>query len=261
MSNMTNRLSDSQLADIAKQRYETQQQNQIPGVVVDLPSRGLVYPKSSVLREGIVNMRYMTAYDEDILTNRNYIERGIVFDKLLESVITTPGFKVSELVEGDKSWLIIMVRVTSYDSKYPVQVKTPTGELISTYVDLSKLEFKPFNLTPDDNGEFEFHTSHNNVLKFKFLSSNIINNTPTESRVSYILQNAITQINEIRDKNKILEWMKYSFLRKESAEFRQYIIEHTPDVNTICKFEYKTNEGNMETFESTFPIRSDFFWI
>ena len=139
MSKMTTRLSDSQLADIAKQKYETHQINRVPGVIVDLPSRGLVYPTSSPLRAGTVEMRHMTAYDEDILTNSNYIKRGIIFDKLLQSVITTPGFNATELIEADKTWLIIMIRITSYESEYGVTLTAPNNETISTTIELSRL--------------------------------------------------------------------------------------------------------------------------
>jgi len=261
MSNMTNRLSNSQLADIAKQKYETEQINRVPGVVVDLPSRGLVYPESSVLRTGTVEMRYMTAYDEDILTNKNYIQRGIIFDKLLQSVITTPGFNVSELVDADKTWLIVMVRITSYESEYPVTVTAPNNQNISSTVNLSKLKFKPFQLKPDANGEFEYKTSAGDVLKFKYLSSYEINNLPDDHAVSYILHTSIKQVNDVRDSNTIADWVRYNFLRKDAGEFRKYMQSNAPDVDMTYEFKYTTEEGKQETFQSRFPIGSDFFWL
>jgi hypothetical protein len=261
MSKMTTRLSDSQLADIAKQKYETHQINRVPGVVVDLPSRGLVYPKTSVLRSGTVEMRYMTAYDEDILTNKNYIQRGIIFDKLLQSVITTPGFDVTELIDADKSWLILMVRITSYESEYPVTVTAPNNQSISTTVNLSKLKFKSFQLTPDDNGEFEYKTLSGDSLKFKYLSSTEINNLPEDHAVSYLLHTSIKQVNSTRDANEIKEWIQYKFLRKDAAEFRKYMQINSPDVNMDYEFEYINEEGAMEAFHSRFPIGSDFFWL
>ncbi len=54
----------------------------IPTEVVDLPSQGLVYPESSPLSSGKIEMKYMTAREEDILTNQNYISNGTVIDKL-----------------------------------------------------------------------------------------------------------------------------------------------------------------------------------
>ena len=57
--------------------------NTFPTEKVTLPSKGLLYPKSSPLSKGVVEMKYMTAREEDILTNQNYIEKGTVIDKLL----------------------------------------------------------------------------------------------------------------------------------------------------------------------------------
>lgn len=258
---MTTRLSDSQLADIAKQKYETHQINRVPSIVVDLPSRGLIYPTTSVLRVGSVEMRYMTAYDEDILTNTNYITRGIIFDKLLQSVITTPGFDVTELNESDKTWLIVMVRITSYDASYAVTVTAPNNETISTTIELAKLKFKPFQLTPDDNGEFDYKTAAGDNLKFKYLSSNEISNLPTETAVSYLLKTAIKQVNNTRSSNEIAEWIQYTFLRSDASEFRKYMKLNSPDIDMNYEFEYITSEGVKETFLARFPIGSDFFWL
>ena len=58
--------------------------NQFPSEVVTLPSKGLLYPEDSPLRNGTIEMKYMTAKEEDILTNQNLIENGTVIDKLLE---------------------------------------------------------------------------------------------------------------------------------------------------------------------------------
>jgi hypothetical protein len=61
----------------------------IPTEMVDLPSKGLLYPEGNPLAEGKVEMKYMTAKEEDILTNQAYIKQGIVLDKLLQSLIVT----------------------------------------------------------------------------------------------------------------------------------------------------------------------------
>lgn len=261
MSNMTNRLSDSQFAEIAKQKYQTQRTNQIPGIVVELPTKGLVYPESSVLRNGTVEMRFMTAYDEDILTNKSYIQKLIVFDKLIESVVTTEGFNVNELVEADKEWLIIMIRISSYDELYPVTITTPDKQTISATIDLRKLTFKQFDLKPDSNGEFDYQTESGDKLKFKYIPSSILNKAPSEQTISYLLKNQITQINDIRDKHEIEDWIRYKFLRKDSSKFRNYMYDNRPSVNLTYNFEYTTTEGKLETFEAGFPIGPDFFWL
>ena len=56
------------------------EKNQFPAEEVTLPSKGLLYPEGSPLRSGKIKMKYMTAREEDILTNQNYIANGTVID-------------------------------------------------------------------------------------------------------------------------------------------------------------------------------------
>ena len=57
-----------------------------PTEEVELPSKGLLYPEGHPLKSGKIEMKYMTAKEEDILTNQNYIAKGIVLDKLLPQI-------------------------------------------------------------------------------------------------------------------------------------------------------------------------------
>ena len=68
-----------------------------PTEMVDLPSKGLFYPENHPLASGKVEMKYMTAKEEDILTNKSYIEKGIVIDKLLQSLLVTQ-FEYNDLL-------------------------------------------------------------------------------------------------------------------------------------------------------------------
>ena len=79
------------------------QQPNIPTEIIDLPSKGLLYPESNVLSSGKIEMKYMTAKEEDILTNQSYIQKGTVLDELIKSLIVSPGIKYEDLVVGDKN--------------------------------------------------------------------------------------------------------------------------------------------------------------
>ena len=59
----------------------------LPTETIELPSKGLLYPKDSELAKGIIELKYMTAKEEDILTNQSYIKNGTVLDKLMKSLI------------------------------------------------------------------------------------------------------------------------------------------------------------------------------
>ena len=72
----------------------------LPTGTIDLRSKGLLYPEGSPLRSGQIEMKYMTAREEDILTNQNYIQQGTVLDKLIESLIVSK-IDIKELLVGD----------------------------------------------------------------------------------------------------------------------------------------------------------------
>ena len=108
----------------------------IPTETVELPSKGLLYPKDSPLADGKIEMKYMTAKEEDILTNQNYIQKGIVIDKLLESLIVTK-VNYNDLLIGDKDALLIASRILGYGKDYSF---TYAGEKIS--VDLTQIKNK-----------------------------------------------------------------------------------------------------------------------
>ena len=85
-----------------------------PTEVVDLPSRGLLYPKDSPLSSGKIEVKYMTAREEDILTSANLIKQGVVVEKLLESLIVDKSIKVNDLLIGDKNSVLIAARILAY---------------------------------------------------------------------------------------------------------------------------------------------------
>ena len=90
---------------------------QFPSEEVSLPSKGLLYPENSPLKKGVVEMKYMTAKEEDILTNTNLIENGTVIDKLLQSLIISE-IKFNDLLVGDKNAILIASRILGYGSDY-----------------------------------------------------------------------------------------------------------------------------------------------
>ena len=94
-----------------------EQTQQFPAEEVTLPSKGLLYPEGSSLRKGIIEMKYMTAKEEDILTNQNLIANGTVIDKLLKSLIIS-DINYNELLSGDKNAILIAARILGYGSDY-----------------------------------------------------------------------------------------------------------------------------------------------
>ena len=143
----------------------------IPTETVKLPSKGLLYPKESPLAKGEVEMKYMTAKEEDILTNSNYIRNNTVIDKLLQAMIVTP-IDYNELLVGDKNAILIAARVLGYGKDYTFTYFSKGRERQAT-VDLSKLEDKNVDESLFKSGinEFSFTTPRiENNLTFKLFS-------------------------------------------------------------------------------------------
>ena len=95
----------------------------VPTEIVDLPSKGLLYPKDSPLSSGKVEVKYMTAREEDILTSVNLIKKGLVVDKLLQSLIVDESVKIDDLLLGDKNAILIAARILAYGKEYGVEVE------------------------------------------------------------------------------------------------------------------------------------------
>ena len=146
---------------------------QFPTEEVSLPSKGLLYPKDSPLSSGKVDIKYMTAKEEDILTSPNLIKQGTVVDKLLESVIVTEGVSIDDLLVGDKNAIMIAARILGYGKDYNVNILDPdSGEENPVVVDLTKLKNREISDKTYKNGnEFEFELPNSKrKLTFKVLT-------------------------------------------------------------------------------------------
>ena len=253
---LTTRLSNQDLVKQATEQYEKTKASAIPTEIFDLVSDGKIYPKDHPLRGGTIEMRYMTAYDEDILTSRTFQQKGIALDRLLDALIVTPGVTIDDVKTVDKNGLIIAARVLSYGAEYPVKVMTPEGNTIESEIDLSTLQVRKLDINSDDNGEFNYTTAKGDQLKFKFPNS--YDDTETTSQ---LLTSMITEVNGKRSQTDIKEFIKYKFLAADSRKYQTYVLENAPEVILESEFEYTTKEGKKETFKSGFPLGPDLFWF
>lgn len=233
----------------------------IPTETIELPSKGLVYPESSPLSSGEVEMKYMTAKEEDILTNQSLIEKGTVLDKLLES-LTLNKIKISELVPGDKNALLIAARILGYGAKYKFTWKGEEHEY-----DLSTLDPIPFddsNLTEKGKNEFKFTLPQSGLeVTYKLLTAsdefniqreidglkklNKDNSAELTTRLKYML----LSVDGNNDKKVIRDFVD-NMRVLDSKALRDHIKETQPNVNT------KIILDNGD--EIDLPITLSFFW-
>ena len=106
----------------------------VPTEIVDLPSKGKFYQQDHPLHgKDSIEIRHMTAKDEDILTNASLVRKGIVLDRLLESVIMDKSIRPSDLLICDKSALIVATRVNAYGEDYSVKIPCMSCGAVSDY--------------------------------------------------------------------------------------------------------------------------------
>tara|TARA_R110000868_G_scaffold228180_1_gene481169 strand:- start:1648 stop:2415 length:768 start_codon:yes stop_codon:yes gene_type:complete len=253
---VTDRGSDKNLIELAKQQYENKQKSTVPSVLVPLPSKGQVYPESSPLRKGIVEMRYMTAYDEDILTNSTYIKQGIVLDKLV-SALVLDAVNIDDLIVADKEAMIISARVHGYGAEYGVTVMDPnTGKALQRQMDLAKLEVNPMQLQSNNAGEFDY-TDVGIAIKFTYISRKEIDSISDDHAVSDFLRASIKEVNGSRAEHDINNFIRYQMTPVESKTFRKFIADNMPSIKLESQF---TGEDGG-TFTAGFQIKADFFWV
>lgn len=235
----------------------------LPTETVELPSKGLLYPKDSPLASGTIEMKYMTAKEEDILTNRNYIANGTVIDKLLEALIITPDVKYGDLLIGDKNALMVASRILSYGKDYTFQYG---GREVT--VDLAEVKNKVINEAPLQGGvnEFEFTLpKSNNVVTFKLLNHSDERaiekeleglqkiNTEASHDVTTRLKHTILSVNGSREIADIRNFVDNYLLASDAREFRNYMKSITPDVDLV----FYPNGGEEAV---DLPIGIGFFW-
>jgi hypothetical protein len=234
-----------------------------PTEIVELPSKGLVYPEDHILRSGKIEMKYMTAKEEDILTNQNYIQKGVVLDKLVEALVMNK-FKVNELVTGDKNALLIASRILGYGKDYTFSYK---GEEYT--VDLSAMSEKPFDTTLiTSRGTFKYTLPTSGVeVEFKILTdkdNELVNqeieglkkiNKDSSPEITTRLRHQIVAVGGNIDKNAIREFVEYNLLAADSRALRKYIKDISPDINLSTTIVVNGVEEDIDV-----PINLNFFW-
>jgi hypothetical protein len=235
----------------------------IPTEIIDLPSKGLIYPSENPLSSGKIEMKYMTAKEEDILTNQSYIKNGTVLDKLLQSLIVSK-INYNDLIIGDKNAILIAARILGYGKDYSFEYN---GELYN--IDLTKLENKSFDelsLISKGVNEFDYTLPASNIkITYKLITQedeqkiqNELdglkkinkNNVPELStRWKYI----ITSVNGDRDNKTIRQFVDTALLARDSRDLRNHISNTQPDVDLTFFPENNSIKVNI-------PIGVRFFW-
>lgn len=234
----------------------------LPTEVIDLPSQGKLYSEESGLKSGKIEMKYMTAKEEDILTNQSYIQKGVVLDKLMKSLIVSE-INYDDLLIGDKNAIMVAARILGYGSEYSF---TLNGE--EHTLDLSQLDNKSLHeeIEKSTENEFSFQLPHSkNNVTFKLLTHrdeqtisreleglkkiNKDNSPELSTRMKYL----ITSVEGKREQKDIREFVDKYLLARDSRALRDHVKSIQPDVELTFFPEGESNRVNI-------PIGVSFFW-
>jgi hypothetical protein len=231
-----------------------------PTEEIELPSKGLVYPEDNPLSSGKIIMKYMTAKEEDILTNQSYIEKGIVLDKLLQSLIVSK-INYNDLITGDKNAIMVAARVLGYGKDYAFSYK---GNEYN--IDLTQIDNRPFEHSNKGVNEFDYTLpSTGKKITYKILTHNDEQkiqaeldglkkiNKNSSADLSTRLKYMITSVGGERDPKIIREFVDNHLLARDSRELRKHIKDTQPDVDLTF-----FPDGNTDRVD--IPIGIKFFW-
>lgn len=241
----------------------------LPTEMVELPSKGLVYPLDNPLSSGKIEMKYMTAREEDILTNQNYIKNGTVFDKLLKSLIVS-SIDYDDLIIGDKNAILIAARVLGYGKDYTINYPHPqTGVEEEVTIDLTAVKEKEIDYSVFKNvNEFSYMLPNSkNEITFKLLThkdERIIEDelkglkkANINSQVTTRLKHMILSVNGDREPKAVRDFIDNYLLASDSRALRDHIKTVSPDLD--LRFDFNGSDGyTQEGVE--LPIGLSFFY-
>jgi len=246
----------------------------VPTEVIPLPSKGRFYPEGHPLRSGTIEMKYMTAREEDILASQNLIKQGVVIDKLLQSLIVTK-INYNDLLTVDKNAIFIAARILAYGEEYSVSITCPNcTEKATTTIDLQQFSEKEIDWTTFVDGEI-YHKFTlpvtKNVLTLKMLTHGDEKNIEEASKMykkanktqgvdrdlTTRLKQVIVAVDENTDANFINKFVDSMFSR-DSLSLRNHLKKVTPDIDTT--FDYECPHCNHEMANMQLPIDVGFFW-
>ena len=237
-----------------------------PTEVVELPSKGHFYVNGHPLSSGNVEIKYMTAKEEDILSSENLIRQGIVIDKLLEALIVDKSINVNDLLTGDKNAIMVAARVLAYGKEYNFEYGG-----VEQSVDLTQLSNKKIDLSKHPKGinEFDFKLPNSKrEIKFKLPNGHdeavideevkamkkVNKNVSTDLTTRF--KKTIISVDGKTDVSFINKFVDNEFLSVDSLALRKYIQEIQPDIDMIAN----VKDVNGEEIEVTIPVTLRFFW-
>jgi hypothetical protein len=256
-------------------KQEDVKKSNFPTEVVPLPSKGMIYPTGHPLADGFIEMKYMTAKEEDILTSQNLIKQGIVLDKLFESLIVTP-VNYNDIYSGDKNAIMVAARLLGYGNEYNVEIEDPfsPGTKQKVTIDLSQIEHKEvdYSLFENRNNEFDFELPNSKrTVTFRLMTHGIekeiqaelkANNkmmvkTGIDKELTTRLKHIIIAVDGETGRANINNFVDNELFAVDSRALRKYMSKISPDLDMTFTF---ISDATGDVKEIDIPMDVSFFW-
>tara|TARA_R110001583_G_scaffold12000_3_gene53530 strand:- start:13690 stop:14508 length:819 start_codon:yes stop_codon:yes gene_type:complete len=247
----------------------------VPVEAVPLPSEGKVYsPDSPLHSKSLVEIKAMTAQEEDILSSPALIRQGTVITQLIKSCIIDKKINVDNMLLGDRNAIMISIRVTGYGSDYPADITCPAcGKKSEQEFNLSDLEINRLDIDPVLPGQNLFAYKlpvTGKVVHFKFLTGVDENDRSTllertkkitggsgiEKNITTRLEYHIVSIEGVEDRNTISQFVS-KMPALDSKNLRSYISDNEPGIDMTADIHCPDcgHEGRVGL-----PMGATFFW-
>ena len=272
-------ITDAELKAIAIQNYKQQEvkKTNFPTEIINLPSNGILYPEAHPLQAGQIEMKYMTAREEDILTSQNLIRQGVVLDKLFQSMIITP-VNYNDLIIGDKNAIMVAARLLGYGKDYDCEITCPNCEKDSKHtIDLTTLKTKAVTtdglakMIAPNRFQIELPNTKRTII-FQLLTHGVesaiekhlttlkksSSKDSVDTELTTRLKRLIVSVDGNEDFSYISHFVDNELFAMDSRVLRAQIKDVAPDQPLETYFECP-HCGHEEDGLS-FPISTQFFW-
>ena len=252
----------------------------VPTTFVDLPSKGRYYPEGHALhRQDTIEIKHMTAKEEDILTSRSLLKKGVALDRVIQNLIIDKSIAPERLLVGDRNAIIIAARIAAYGSDYETKVNCPSCGASQNYcfdlIDAESTESEvsdSMGVIDNENGTFDVTLPVTELsVTFRLLTGAdekiIINNASNNKKKA--ASNRGLENNVTGHLNAII----CAVNGDTTPQAKKYLIENIPSMDSRhLRFAHQKATPNVElseTFtcsecdfeqEMEVPLTADFFW-
>ena len=244
-----------------------------PTDFVELPSKGQGYPKGHPLDgQDTIEIRFMTAKEEDMLTSRTLLKKGVAIDRVIASLIVNKSIDAQSVLIGDRNAILIKARASAYGHMYKTSVTCPEcGEACKRAFNLEEPkiyngdEWEDYNVKQNEEGNFVVTVPYSKMevecrLLRGYEEHNIVKNMQdkkkAESLVTAQLKSFIVAVNGMSE-NPVIDYFVNNVIAPDSRYLRNAMKAVTPDIRIVKDFECPScgHEQELEV-----PFGADFFW-